>query len=154
MLKYLNYLLDVAGNNYIGVKFYEKELNDYINIWKSSFGKLEEDRIKLEKFILNIYNRDGDMYHITLFSVPEYNKIKHLDSKEIFKIVDDIQFLGIGKAIKNSNETNFIVVKSDILNKIRTDLGFELKDLHITLGFDKKDVFGVDKGENSIYLEF
>ena len=103
----------------------------------------------------NKINRDGEHYHITLFSVLEYNKIKSdFDMDDMsYLIINDIIFEGIGYAIKNNNEAYYIVVNSEALNGVRKDYGFGDKDLHITLGFDNKDVHGVSKGIETLIIE-
>ena len=156
-MKHITYLKDSIGNQYIGIKFTENELGDEITNWLSLFDN--KNGIQSEKmlsFIKNRFQRDGDYYHITLINVQQWLKLKSentisdLESKLFPKIVHDIIFEGIGKAVKGENEAHFIVVNSNILNSLRIELGLMPIDLHITLGFDKKDVHGVSKGINSI----
>ncbi len=160
MIKHISYIKDVIGQPYIGVKFTLEEVEDIIDIWKSTFNiMLATDKDKLLSFIHNKFKRDGDLYHITLINVMELNQLKislnisDLESIFFEKTVDDISFEGIGKAIKGSNEAHFIVVKSNYLNFLRKSLKLDKKDLHITLGFDSNDVFGVSKGIDTIFKE-
>lgn len=156
MFNVLNYIKDSIGNNYIGIIICKEEINQYLTIWNEHF---KDDNISLLEYSKNKYNRDGDEYHITLFSVMELNAIKKHFSKEkidaiFIDFIDDIDFKGIGKVNKNENETHYIVLTSLKLNSIRKEFGFGYKDLHITLGFNKKDIHGVDKGISTIFKSF
>ena len=93
---------------------------------------------------------------MTFMSVPEFNsKIDEMgfDSFSIYlnKItqvpIEDLKLLGLGTAEKSENKCYFIVCKSNTLEQTRTDLEFDEKDFHITLGFKWKDVHGVRKNE-------
>jgi hypothetical protein len=160
MFKQITYIKDVTGQPYLGVKFTLEEVEDIINTWKSTFNiMLATEKEKLLSFIQNKFRRDGDEYHITLINVMELNQLKgsiniaDLESKLFSETVNDISFEGIGKAVKGSNEAHFIVVKSNHLNFLREALKLDRKDLHITLGFDSKDVFGISKGIDTIFKE-
>ncbi len=173
MIKRVSYIKDVLGNDYLGIKFSSGELDEYIEKWlENHFEKIlnsyQSDPASIEGFDKintlrdNKKRRDGDDYHLTLLSVPEYGYFLKNDKqskddilKDLFsKDINDLVFEGVGKAVKNSNEAHYIVVNSEGLNAFRTNIGLSEKDLHITLGFDEKDVFGVDKGKGSIYFEF
>lgn len=152
MLKNVVYLKDVIGQPYVGVKFSINEIQPILEVWSSLFDKDIDTHLILTT---NRIKRDGEYFHITLFNSMEWKsllvstpkeKIKSIFTKEI----DDIIFEGIGKAIKDGNEAYFIVVSSDKLNKIRKSFGLEDKDLHVTLGFNRKDVHGVSKGIDTI----
>jgi hypothetical protein len=62
-------------------------------------------------------------------------------------VIDDLQLLGLGTASKNENTAYFVVGKSDKLIAVRERYGLPEHDMHITLGFKWKDVFGVRKNE-------
>lgn len=155
MYKNLVYLKDVVGQQYVGVKFTKAEMDYILKIWSSIFNQ-DLEIYKLMTFANNRDKRDGEYYHITVINVMEWNELKTSKSPEeleiiFLKFIDDIVFEGIGKAVKGDNETHFVVVDSVQLNSIREELGLDKKDLHITLGFDKKDVFGVSKGTDTIF---
>lgn len=150
-MKEITILKDKLGNDYLGIKFKETEIKPYISLWKNFTD--------FELYSNNRFNRDGEYYHLTLFNVVEYNWIlNNFDQNDISNIfkhkIKDIQFLGIGKATKNENETNFIVLNSETLNYIRREFKQDSKDLHITLGFKIKDIFGVSKGIDTIYKKY
>ena len=85
----------------------------------------------------------------------EYSKIskevgidKFINSLEkYFDTEFEINLMGVGTAERNENRTYFVVVKSDDLQELRKIFGLPEMDLHITLGFKWKDVFGVRKNE-------
>ena len=100
--------------------------------------------------------RDHNKHHITLINVMEYNKLskelgmdKFINSldKVLEYPIDDLKMLGVGTAVKNENRAYFIVCKSDKLDAVRNRYGLEPRDLHITIGFKYKDLFGVRKNE-------
>ncbi len=157
MYKNVVYLNDCIGQQYVGVKFTKDEMDYILKLWFSVFHQ-EVDISKIITCSNNHDERDGEYYHITLINVMEFNSIKKTTSLEniekiFLTIIDDITFKGIGKSIKKGNEAHFVVVNSIQLNSIREAFGLERRDLHITLGFDKKDVFGVSKGVDTIYKE-
>lgn len=152
MIKNIEYIKDVIGNNYIGLKVYDSEIYKYLNDFKDYIGEeLYDEYTKYQK------NRDNNKYHLTILNVMEYNNVitnmgmdKALNYfSDIFKnyTIDDLKLLGIGNATRNENSAYFIVCKSDKVNKLRNALGFENKDLHITIGFKYKDVHGVPKNK-------
>ena len=159
MTKYVSYLKDVLNNDYVGVKFTkeESEIKTSILKWMVEFDSIK--KVDISEFVKNKNVRDGDSYHITLFNVMEWNDILKNFSKEYIKnnifdnTITDIVFKGIGRANKNGNEVNFIIIESEKLDSIRDKFNLEKKDLHITLGFDKKDVFGVSKGIDTRYIK-
>ncbi len=160
MFKQISYIKDSVGQPYIGIKFTLEELENIINQWKNTFNLgLMKENDKLSTFIDNKINRDGHHYHLTVINAMEWKSIlknsehslEELEKIVFPKIIDDIHFEGIGKAINNNNEAHFIVVKSDFLDLFRDGFNLTPKDFHITLGFDKKDVHGVSKGVDSIF---
>lgn len=156
MKVYLRTIEDVLGNIYIGVVYETYELHSYLEKWYASF-KSEAEVIQLKTFIYNKNQRDGEKYHSTICNVMDFNKLSLTSKKYILDKIGtehDIKILGIGKASNSKgNKTNFIVIESESLQEIRQMIGLDKMDFHITLGFDKKDVFGVSKGEDSIYIK-
>ena len=78
---------------------------------------------------------------MTIFSIQEFNLIKNTFSKEkinnIFSKINNIILEGIGTNSKNNDIAYYIVITSYTINIIRSNFGFDKKDLHITLGFNK-----------------
>jgi hypothetical protein len=113
--------------------------------------------------VANQQRRDKGTYHTTVMNVMEYNETRtriglkigmklYMDKlKEAFSVeINDIKMLGIGKAESKGNITYFVVIKSETLDGLRKSFGLAPRDLHITIGFDKKDVFGQPKDETSL----
>ena len=161
MIHYVGYLKDRIGNNYLGIKIPNGVVDKFLEELK---GFLPEDEFKV--FTDNQKKRDNGGYHLTVMSVPEFNKLndsmgmdKFVSSlQSIFKYdIDDLKMLGIGTAEKSTNKAFFIVCKSDKLDAIRDFYNLSEKDFHITIGFKWKDVFGVRKNvvlkKETIFLD-
>lgn len=150
MINFVTYVKDVVGNNYLAIKFDKGTIETYLNQLKEIIGS------DFENFTENQQKRDGGSHHMTVINVMDYNKlskevgmdkfVSSLDSVFNYEI-DDLKFMGIGTAERNTNRAYFIVCKSDKLDAIRTRYGLKDHDFHITLGFKHKDVFGVRKNE-------
>lgn len=148
----IDWLKDSVGNNYLAIHIFYYQIEEYIR----TFVELMDSREEADRYMLNQKTRDSYKYHITVFSLDEVDKLTNQFGKDkaitIFEHikdfdVNDIIVKGIGKAEKNGNKTYFIVSESNSINNLRKIYGFEEKDLHITIGFDRKDVFGVRKNE-------
>jgi hypothetical protein len=150
MNRYITHLKDTLGSNFLGIKIDETEVHPFLNQLSDILGD------QFEIYTSNQKKRDVDSYHITVINVSEYNSlssdmgfdkfINSLDS--ILKAnIDDIRLLGVGRAQKNENTSYFVVTKSELINEVRKMYGLSDKDLHITLGFNYKDVHGVRKNE-------
>lgn len=151
MIYYLTYLKDRLGNNYLGIDVPVDMVDPYLNELKNHLTTEEYNT-----YIQNHQNRDSGHYHITVINVMEYNKLtkelgmdKFINSLEpIFHYeIDDLEMLGVGKATKDDNTAYFIVCESEKLDAIRSRFDLPKNDLHITIGFNVKDVFGVRKNE-------
>ena len=125
-----------------------KDMNDII-----------DDESKFDLYTSNQAKRDSDSWHCTVINVMEYNKsIKALGMSVFMEKlnalfgfeIDDLEFKGVGTDTRNTNEAYYVVLSSDKLDEVRASFGLKPRDLHITLGFDPKDVFGVSKGEDTI----
>ena len=146
----ITYFKDALGQNYIGVKISNTEVSPFLNQLKDILGE------EYDVYVSNQQKRDLGSHHVTVLNVSEYNNLtqeigldKFINSLEpVFKAqVDDLRFMGLGKATKNENTAYFVVLKSDLLQEVRRKYGLSEKDFHITLGFKHKDVHGVPKNE-------
>lgn len=142
------HIKDVNGQNYLGIKFKREDISNFIDELKTILAD------RFDTFSENQQNRDRGEYHITVINVMEYGKLtksmgmdKFVDALQpiLDYTIDDIQMSGIGKAEDKGNTAYFIACQSDKLDAVRTRFSLGKKDLHITIGFDKKDVFGVPK---------
>lgn len=146
---YITYIKDSIGYNYLGLKIQDEMVIPYLEKFKEVTGD------QYDNLVLNQQIRDNEEYHITIINVSEYNKLlKEMGSNFINSLhnifnydIDDLELLGIGSANRNNNIAYFIVCKSEKLDAIRTRYNLSKKDFHITIGFSKKDIFGVNKSE-------
>lgn len=145
----LSFLTDSIGQSYIGFNIPKEHVQPYIDELRYI---LKDD---LELYQDNKFKRDGfDKYHITVINSMNYIQLSKYNLSFITWLYSNLEetefpidFKGIGKASKNEDTTYFVVCQGDEINGVRTYFGLEPIDLHITLGFDKKDVFGVDKNQ-------
>jgi hypothetical protein len=151
MIHKLTYLKDAVGNNYVGINIPNEDVESHLEKLKEILG--EED---FQIFTQNQKMRDHDHYHITVINVMDCNRLsKEMGMANFVKSVElafeypveDLEMLGVGMASKNDNTAYFIVCQSDSLDAIRTRFNLTKQDFHVTLGFDKKDVFSVRKNE-------
>ena len=146
---YITTTKDVLGNTYLVIKFENDDIiKNIINNWNID-SNIKQELVEKQS------NRDNNSHHITILNVVEYKK---LDKKLIQQIIHkeiSLELIGIGKAIdeKKGNESHFIVVDSKQLDDYRIGLELKPHDFHITIGFDKKDVFGKPKNKTVIYEE-
>jgi hypothetical protein len=154
MIYKVGYVKDVLNNNYLGLKFNYGQIQPFMK----ELYEIVADNEKFETLIANQQKRDkkeGHSHHATVVNVMEFNQLveklgssfqERLDA--IFSLdISDLEFKGVGKAEKNGNVAYFVVLESPTLDEVRSSLGLEPKDFHITIGFDKKDVFGVRKNK-------
>ena len=139
----LKIIKDVLGNSYISLI----DFNDLLFDALLDFAKINID--DFDSMNQNLLNRNGGNFHLTSFNVAECNSNNNIFN--LFDIdINDLRMLGIGSISKDSNKTFFIVCQSDTINKIRLALGLPFKDLHITIGFNNKDLFHARKNDCNI----
>jgi hypothetical protein len=139
----LKIIKDVLGNSYISLI----DFNDVLFDALLDFAKI--NITDFDSLNQNLLNRNGGNFHLTAFNVAECNSNNNIFN--LFDIdINDLRMLGIGSISKDSNKTFFIVCQSDTINKIRLSLGLPFKDLHITIGFNNKDLFHARKNDSNI----
>jgi hypothetical protein len=137
---------DINGSPYIGIDILKTHYNMFGLLMTWAFNNIDN-------FIFcndNLLLRNNNKYHLTLFNVMECNKSTNLLFYNDINI-NDIKLTGIGSISINDMTTYFIVCKSKKLNTIRKNVNFEIKDLHITIGFTKKDLFHDRKNNTNIF---
>ena len=150
MIYKVDYIKDVLGNNFLGIKFRKGALVKYLKQLENILGD------SYETYISNQARRDnrGDYtHHCTVVNVMDFNKLSNQLGEAILKKVEtiqdmditDLEFKGVGTATRGENTTYFLVLNSNTLDEILKYMGIKPKDFHVTLGFDKNDVFGVRK---------
>jgi hypothetical protein len=151
MTYYVEHIKDAIGQNYLGIKINNLDILPFLDKLRSVLSKEDYDL-----YTQNQQARDHGVYHMTVISVMDYGRLTKsmgMDKfvaalQPIFEYeIDDLEMLGVGKAEAKGNTAYFVVCQSDKLEAIRTRFELSKHDFHITLGFDKKDVFGVPKNE-------
>ncbi len=151
MTYYVEHVKDTLGQNYLGIKIDNIDILPFLDRLRSLLGKEDYDL-----YTQNQQTRDHGVYHMTVINVMDYNRLAKsmgVDNfvkalQPIFEYeIDDLEMLGVGKAEGKGNTAYFVVCQSEKLDVIRTRFELPKHDFHITLGFDKKDVFGVPKNE-------
>ena len=137
-------LKDNSGLIYIGYKVDKSLIEDYLNKMREKLGDKEFETYRTAQV-----ERDHDSFHITLINPYEYDDIKNIEISRLPQAT--FLFKGLGRASKNIDTTIFVVASSDEAQKVRRSFGLKNKDFHITLGFNRNDVFGIKKDDSSLF---
>lgn len=133
---------DSTGLTYIGAKVERTEVEKFLQQLKTILGD------EYQQYRLNQASRDGNTFHVTLVAPHEY-QLMNKDEVAIGKTVR-ITLEGLGRVSQGSNTSYFVVASSSDGDFMRQTLRLTAKDFHVTLGFDKKDVYGVRKDESTL----
>jgi len=151
MKYYVEHIKDAIGQNYLGIKIDRLDILTFLDKLRSLLGNEDYDL-----YTGNQQARDHGVYHMTVINAMDYNRLAKsmgVDNfvkalQPIFEYeIDDLEMLDIGKAEAKGNTAYFVACQSDKLDAVRTRFELPKHDFHITLGFDKKDVFGVPKNK-------
>ncbi len=100
--------------------------------------------------VRNQQERDNSHYHITIFTPDELERIEKREGALIearalpsLAIFD----LGLSHIQRGNIQSWYLVIFSPHLQAIRKQYGLEEKQLHITIGFFEKDLFGEVAGD-------
>jgi len=102
-----------------------------------------------ESYRNNRTKRDGLHFHVTILGKDELklvSKEKALQAWEEYANFKSLLNLGLGRLKRGEEETFFVCLAWEDAARFREALGFERKDLHITLGFRNTDIFTHSKG--------
>ena len=128
-----------------------KLLDDYLDLLADNIGSVYFD------MNTKLLERNHNEYHITVFNVQEYsnmiNKCVLDDLVESKHDYTDIVFNGVGSISKGDLITYYILVESKQLDKLREDYGFDKKHFHITVAFNKKDLFHLPKDKSTKIID-
>ncbi|OKY27766.1 hypothetical protein [Thalassotalea sp. PP2-459] len=133
---------DSNGLTYIGAKVERTEVEKFLAQLKTILGD------EFKQYRMNQANRDGNAFHVTLVAPQEYQLMK----KEEVTLGRTVRITleGLGRVSQGNNTSYFVVASSNDGDFMRQTLRLAAKDFHVTLGFDKKDVHGVSKGQNTL----
>ena len=128
--------------NYWGVHVAESSIHASIESFRRLVGP-EAEALEAAKEA-----RDrGRHYHLTVVTPPEMKSVENLSSPPTHVVIEPI---GIGFAEDGNNRAYFIVCTSEEIAQWREDNSLPPKDLHVTLGFQNKDVHTRPKGISSL----
>jgi hypothetical protein len=134
-------LTDNSGLIYIGGKVNPADLELYLSKMKKILG---------DDFALYRQNqsaRDHQSFHMTLINPYEYQALK----KDIaIGTTLSVSLSGLGRVILSDKTTYFVVAQSSQATNYRQNLLLSNKDFHVTLGFSPSDIYGVNKGIESL----
>jgi hypothetical protein len=147
---YIKILKDKKLDNFVGITIPPDVTQPFLNQLSDIVGDDYQTYTKLQQ------DEDQGQYYIGVMTGTEFNTcskslgfdkfLNHLD--HLMKVnFDDVKLIGLGKSEKGDNKSFYIVVKSELLHKVREDFLLPEKDFHITIGFKWKDVQGVRKNE-------
>lgn len=140
-------VIPFANGQYYGCHINKTALNEYLDATQKELGVG-----RFASYQGNKVQRDrGYNYHMTVVSPPELRAAKAA-GKTLTPAPEasDITFEGLGRCSDGENEAYYVVCSSPSLDAWREENGLEKKDFHITLGFSRKDVHTVGKGEDTI----
>jgi hypothetical protein len=100
---------------------------------------------RTRRYVLNLRRRNGGTFHVTLLS-PYETGLRQSHVSTSTAVVGTGRLHGIGAVKHADNETYFVVVTCPVFQAFRMRLALPPRDLHITLGFKKRDIHNVPKG--------
>lgn len=134
-------LTDNSGLTYVGGKVNQADIELYLSQMKQILG----DDYPLYR--QNQSARDHQTFHMTLINPYEYQSLK----KDItIGTTFSVSLGGLGRVILNDKTTYFVIVQSSQATRYRQNLRLNNKDFHVTLGFFPSDIYGVNKGIQSL----
>ncbi|WP_286232587.1 hypothetical protein [Thalassotalea sediminis] len=135
-------LTDSTGLTYLGAKINRVELEKFLAQLKLILGK------NYQQYRLNQATRDTNSFHVTLVAPADYQMLNKSEAPLGQSM--RITLHGLGRVSQGNNTSYFVVASSNDGDFMRQNLRLPAKDFHVTLGFDKSDVYGVSKGMDTL----
>ena len=130
-------LTDNSGLTYVGGKVNAVDLDVYLSQMKQILG----DDFTLYRQYQS--NRDHHTFHMTLINPYEYQTLK----KPVAIGTNlSVSLRGLARVSVDDKTAYFVVAQSMQAKSYRQSLVLTDKDFHVTLGFYPSDVYGVNKG--------
>ena len=141
---------DSKGNDYLAIKIDEQHFSDFIKLMNNLNLNLELSKKE---------ERDCGEYHVTFLNVMEYQKYEQTNIEKLNTIKKDflnksfsLNILGLGSISKDENKTYYLIIENNDINNICDKNNLPLKNWHITMGFNNKDLFHAPKDISTIIL--
>lgn len=150
---FLNIIQSKTGEDYLALEISEDIASLYVNFLMDKIDP---------QFIGNQVKRDRGHHHVTIINPMQFNKLKKDNPSGLNQFIAtysqkdyDLFTYGIGTAIdeKKQSQTWFTICENQELLFAREKLNLPKQDFHITLAFDKNDVFGKPKDRSSICFD-
>ena len=130
-------LTDNSGLTYVGGKVNAADLDVYLSQMKQILG----DDFTLYRQYQS--NRDHHTFHMTLINPYEYQTLK---KPVAIGTKLSVSLRGLARVSVDDKTAYFVVAQSMQAKSYRQSLVLTDKDFHVTLGFYPSDVYGVNKG--------
>jgi hypothetical protein len=134
-----------SGEEYLGVYIPEPFVLPCVRAM-SNF--MNDDSVAVYRRNQNI--RDDGSYHMSILDPREYPTHKSKLTAHVEETYVWLRLIGLGRQTSDSDETYYCIVRCEGADILRNKAGLGLKDMHITLGFRKRDLYGVPKGESTL----
>jgi hypothetical protein len=134
-------LTDNSGLTYVGGRVNPADIELYLSQMKQILG---DDYLLYRQ---NQSARDHQTFHMTLINPYEYQSLK---KDIVIGTTLSVSLSGLGRVILNDKTTYFVIVQSSQATRYRQKLVLNNKDFHVTLGFFPSDIYGVNKGIQSL----
>ena len=135
-------LKDNSGLVYLGGRISKAQIDVYLNKMKTTIGD------DFATFRQNQAARDHHTFHVTLINPYEY---QHIDKQQVdLNKGLAVELLGVGTVSNETDTAYYVVVNSSDGQYFRQQLKLNKKDFHITLGFNKSDVYDRKKDRSTL----
>jgi hypothetical protein len=138
-------LTDNSGLTYIGGKVSAAALVPYLSQMQQRLG---DDFVRYRQ---KQSARDHQSFHMTLINPYEYQSLTKSAKETLIKTATSETLLsvslhGLARVSVDNKTSYFVVANSSQAKNYRQRLGLTDKDFHVTLGFNPNDIYGVNKG--------
>lgn len=130
---------DKKNKNFVACLVERGKIVNYLSYLKFILNGRDWIRINQEK-----RKRDGDEYHVTIFSPYEFSEGFNLNTKIVFRLY------GVGSVNDGKSKSFFIVAKSKDADFLRRRYKCKNKDFHLTIGFFRRDVHSLGKNLSTL----
>jgi hypothetical protein len=134
-------LTDNSGLTYVGGKVSAADLDLYLSQMKKILGN------NFARYRQYQSARDHQTFHMTLINPYEYQS---LTKDAAIGTTLSVSLSGLGRVSIKDKTTYFVVAQSQQATAYRQSFLLANKDFHVTLGFYPSDIYGVNKGVESL----